>query len=72
MPHCPVHHWYGSDVVRDGYLENCPRCDEKGMKVARCELDKRERVVSTLEQEGYCLDHWASYVTLVFRLKRKS
>lgn len=58
---CPVHECFtpGGD---------CPRCNEQGISVIECEIDKISRTIDTMVEQGYILDPRgrASYAVLVF------
>jgi hypothetical protein len=56
---CPLHRINHDDGAV------CPMCQRQNMRVVTCELDKMERVTSTMQQEGFELDHQQSFVRLV-------
>lgn len=62
---CPLH--------REPLLEAsgglCKHCERLGIRVATCELDKRERVLDTLLEQGYEIDFGRSHVVIVYRNK---
>lgn len=59
MIYCRVH-----KVMTDA-VGTCPKCEELGMKVISCEIDKIDRVLTTLREEGYEMSYH-SYAVLIF------
>ena len=43
----------------------CPRCASLGLRVVDCEIDKIDRVLSTMEQQGYQHSRF-SHAVLIF------
>lgn len=58
MLRCPVHRC----PTPGG---ECPICQERGLRVVECEVDKIERVSSTMEQQGQSRSRF-SYAVLIF------
>ena len=63
MSFCPLHKVLESCFVPP---DECPICLKNNMKVVICELDKRDRVESSLKEYGYELDWGASHYFLIF------
>lgn len=64
MSFCPLHKTTQSYFVPP---DECPICLKNNMKVVICELDKKDRVESSLKEYGYKLDWHDSHYFLVFR-----
>ena len=62
--YCPLHRYQ-----REEKTDVCPRCEQEGMTVVECEIDKISRAIDTLDQQGYYLapPHDGSRAILVFR-----
>ena len=65
MFYCRVH-----KVQTTGIDEVCPRCEELGMKVISCEIDKIDRVFTTMREQDYEMSYH-SYAVLIFEKKDK-
>lgn len=64
MSFCPLHKTSESHFVPP---DECPICVKNNMKVVICELDKKDRVETSLKEYGYKLDWHDSHYFLVFR-----
>lgn len=43
----------------------CPKCEELGMRVISCEIDKIDRVYTTMREQDYEMSYH-SYAVLIF------
>jgi hypothetical protein len=59
---CPLHKCLCS-ASNDG---NCPKCQELGLQVVICELDKISRTQDTMHEQGFETLHSRSYAVIVF------
>ena len=55
---CPVHRCYTPDG-------ECPTCKAQDLRVIECEIDKIDRVIGTLDQQGYTRSRY-SHAILIF------
>ena len=58
---CPLHRL----PVLAGNGGKCIRCEEQGMRAETCELDKINRVIDTLQEQGEFVDIRRSYAVIV-------
>jgi hypothetical protein len=59
---CPLHRL----PVLAGQGITCSACDRLGLVVIDCELDKIERTLDTLIEQGYELDFHRSHAVIVY------
>ncbi len=62
---CPIHRYQNEGLIEDG----CPECNKINQVVIDCELDKVDRALSTMREQGYNLQPACegTHVILVFR-----
>lgn len=59
---CPLHRL----PILVGSGDACQTCEELGLRVVTCELDKVSRVIDTLEAQGHEVDHFHSHAVIVW------
>jgi len=61
MMFCPLHR----KPVLAGSGGKCPTCESLGLQVHVCELDKINRVIDTLQEQGHTVNFHRSYAVIV-------
>lgn len=64
MMFCPLHR----KPILHGAGGKCPVCEQLGLQVHVCELDKINRVIDTLQEQGHTVNLQRSYAVIVEEL----
>jgi hypothetical protein len=64
---CPLHRL----PILSGQGDTCAACVRLGLVVVTCELDKVDRTIDTLQEQGYEVDLRQSHAVIVYAAKPK-